>query len=321
MTNQVGAFQDIHWLMDILEHIDVGLVVMDQDFEIQLWNSFMQNHSAKLAREVMGKKLFQVFPELPESWFSRKVQSVLTLQNAAFTTWEQRPYLFKFKHYRPITGTAPHMYQNSTIIPLLDATGNVEQICLIIYDVTDTAINKIGQQQANQQLKELSRTDPLTQLNNRGYWEKCLIDEFKRFDRYGGDSCLIILDIDHFKKINDTYGHTVGDDAIRAVSREIRKHIRDVDTAGRYGGEEFTLILPETDMAGAKVVAERLRKAIEELVVHSDGHAIGFTISLGVSKITAGIANHTAWLEQADQALYKSKENGRNQVNIYEAKP
>ena len=208
------------------------------------------------------------------------------------------------------------MYQNSTIIPLADTKGAVSHICLIIYDVTDSAVNKIAQQQANKQLQNLSRTDHLTGLFNRGYWELRLIQEFKRYDRYDQSSSLIMLDIDHFKKINDKYGHTVGDEAIRAVSRTIREQVRDLDIAGRYGGEEFGIVLTNTNGDGACVFAERLRSAIEQLTIHAEGHEIKFTVSLGVAELTDKINDHRNWIEKADQALYKSKEGGRNRCTM-----
>lgn len=309
-------FKDVHWQMDILQNIDVGLVVMSPDYTIEVWNSFMQNHSGKAPEDVLNKSIFTVFPELSEQWFRHKSQSVFILQNTAFTTWEQRPFLFRFPHYRPITGTAEYMYQNSTIIPLVDTKGDVGHICLVIYDVTDSAVNKIAQQQANKQLQNLSRTDHLTGLFNRGYWELRLIQEFKRYDRYEQPSSLIMLDIDHFKKINDKYGHTIGDEAIRGVSRTIKEQVRDLDIAGRYGGEEFGIVLTNTNGDGACVFAERLRASIEQLTIYTEGHEIKFTVSLGVAELTDKIHDHRNWIEKADQALYKSKEAGRNRCTM-----
>jgi len=309
-------FKDVHWQMDILQNIDVGLVVMSPDYTVEVWNSFMQNHSGKAPEDVLNKSIFTVFPELSEQWFRHKSQSVFILQNTAFTTWEQRPYLFRFPHYRPITGTAEYMYQNSTIIPLVDTKGVVGHICLVIYDVTDSAVNKIAQQQANKQLQNLSRTDHLTGLYNRGYWELRLIQEFKRYDRYEQTSSLIMLDIDHFKKINDKYGHTIGDEAIRGVSRAIKEQVRDLDIAGRYGGEEFGIVLTNTNGDGACVFAERLRATIEQLTIYTEGHEIKFTVSLGVAELTDKIHDHRNWIEKADQALYKSKEGGRNRSTM-----
>jgi len=310
------SFSDIHWHMDILQNIDVGLVVMNADYKVEIWNSFMQNHSGKMPEHVLGKSIFQVFPELSEQWFKHKANAVFVLQNATFTTWEQRPYLFKFPHYRPITGSAEHMYQNSTIIPLPNTKGVVSHICLIIYDVTDSAVNKLAQQQANKQLQSFSRVDHLTGLFNRGYWESRLIDEHKRFDRYQQPSSLIMLDIDHFKKINDQYGHTVGDEAIRQVSKAIRDQARDLDIAGRYGGEEFAIILTNTNSDGAYVFSERLRTTIENMTVYSEGHDVKFTISAGIAELDETIRNHSNWIEKADHALYSSKENGRNRTTL-----
>lgn len=317
MKEDLSAFfKDVHWLMDILQNIDAGLVVMNRKYEIELWNNFMQNHSSQAPEDVLGKTIFDIFPELPRSWFQHKAESVFVLHNATFTTWEQRPYLFRFPHYRPITGTAPHMYQNSTIIPLMDTRGRVEHICLIVYDVTDTAVNKLAQQTAHKQLQELSRIDHLTGLYNRGYWESRLIQEFKRFDRYQLPCTLIMLDIDHFKAVNDTYGHTVGDDVIREVSRALRAQLRDLDIAGRYGGEEFGVILTGTNGEGATVFAERLRSTIEKMVVHSEGQQVRFTISLGINQLDESTPDHRAWIEKADQALYQSKEGGRNRFTV-----
>jgi diguanylate cyclase len=314
--DQDKLFDDVHWQMDILQNIDVGLVVMNENYIINVWNSFMQNHSGKAPEMVLGKSLFDAFPELPETWFKHKAQSVFVLQNTAFTTWEQRPYLFRFPHYRPITGTAEYMYQNSSIIPLVDTNGVAKHICLIIYDVTDTAVNKLAQQQANKQLQTLSRTDHLTGLFNRGYWELRLIQEFKRFDRYEQTSCLIMLDIDHFKKINDAHGHTVGDEVIRAVSRVIQEQVRNLDIAGRYGGDEFGIILTNTNSDGAYVFAERLRTTIEELAIYAEGHEIKFTVSVGIAELNGQFHDHRHWIEKADQGLYRSKENGRNRVTL-----
>jgi len=105
--------------MEMLHTIDVGLVVLDRQYKIQIWNGFMENHSGLLPREVKDKELFSLFDEIPQDWFKRKAESVFMLKNKAFTIWEQRPYLFKFQNYRPITGSAEYMYQNTTFIPFL----------------------------------------------------------------------------------------------------------------------------------------------------------------------------------------------------------
>lgn len=308
---------DFHWLMDVLQNIDVGLIILDEEFNIQLWNSFMQNHSAMGPTDVLGKNIFESFPELPEPWFRQKVQSVFVLHNSAFTTWEQRPYLFKFKNYRPVTGIADFMYQNSTIIPLKDTRGKVEHICLIVYDVTEVAVNRLQIQAANLQLHEISRTDGLTGLLNRKTWELDAEQEYKRFKRHEHPCSLVMFDIDHFKNINDSYGHPAGDEVIRQTAAAVKSCIRDIDIAGRYGGEEFTIVLSDTDTEGALVVAERIRNKIQELTVHYEDFAIQFTVSLGVALLTQEMTTRTVWIDCADKALYQAKKNGRNNSVVY----
>lgn len=304
--------------MDVLQNIDVGLVVLDDNFRVHLWNSFMQNHSARLPPDVLGENIFTLFPELPETWFRRKVQSVTVLGNSAFTTWEQRPYLFRFKNYRPVTGRAEFMYQNCTIIPLTDTRGKVGHICIILYDVTEIATNRLQLQRANHQLHLISRTDGLTGLLNRKTWEESLNHEFKRFARYHHTCSMLMFDIDHFKRVNDGYGHPAGDEVIRQAAAVVKRCLRDTDVAGRYGGEEFAVILVDTDALGALVVAERLREQIEATTVYYEDHVIHFTISLGVAELSSRMTEPTLWIDSADRGLYRAKRAGRNRAFIYE---
>ena len=312
-----SSIADLHWLMDMLQNIDVGLVVVDRHYEIQVWNGFMENHSGLIPTDIINTNIFETFNDIPEEWFRRKVESVFLLNNRSFTTWEQRDYLFKFKNYRPITGPAEYMYQNITFIPLVSADGCVNHVGVIIYDVTDTAINKIQVHQANQQLEVLSQTDALTKLNNRGHWETCLVQEFKRAARTGQSCTLIMFDIDHFKNVNDTYGHQAGDEVIRNISSNISDSIRETDIAGRYGGEEFVVLLIDTAVSNAKIFSERLRKRIEAEVVTHEAVDIKYTISLGLAELDKSIKSHTQWIECADKALYEAKETGRNKTVIY----
>lgn len=320
MSDNTGL-QDFHWLMDVLQSIDVGLVLLDEDYNVELWNSFMQNHSAKQPTDVLGSNLFSAFPEVPEQWFRRKVESVRVLHNAAFTTWEQRPYLFKFRNYRPVTGTTEFMYQNCTIVPITNTRGEITHICLIIYDVTEVAANRMQLQRANTQLHIISQTDGLTGLLNRQHWEEGLLHEFKRFQRYKHTCSLLIFDIDHFKRVNDNYGHPAGDEVIRQTAQSLKECVRDIDICGRYGGEEFTVILVDTNADGAQVVAERLRSVIEEKTIYYGDNEIKFTISIGISEITPSITTPTQWIDCADKGLYTAKNSGRNQTQIFTLEP
>ena len=311
------SIKDIHWMMDMMQSIDVGVMVLDRDYNVLVWNSFLENHSGVQASMIINNNLFSLFSNFPEDWFKQKADSVFLFKSSSFTVWEQRPYLFKFKNYRPITGSADYMYQNITLIPLLSSDNEVHQIGVLIYDVTDIATNKIKLECANTKLLNLSRTDHLTQLNNRGAWETDLEKEFHRFRRSKHSCCVVMFDIDHFKKVNDTYGHQAGDEVIRRTAKLLKETMRKSDVAGRYGGEEFGVILPDIDEKDALVFTERLRKKIEAELVEHEGFTINITISLGVSQLNDDCDSYQTWLEQADQALYVCKESGRNQSHIF----
>ncbi|MCF7500305.1 MULTISPECIES: diguanylate cyclase [unclassified Pseudoalteromonas] len=308
---------ELHWLMDMFNTVDVGLVVLDRDYKVCIWNGFMENHSGLLPSAVKDRDLFDLFPSIDEKWFRSKSESVFILNNRSFTIWEQQPYIFRFKNYRPITGKADHMYQNATFIPLTTTTGEVSHICIIIYDVTDEAVNKKELEEANSKLELMSRTDALTQLTNRGFWEQKLRKEYMRIVRSGGCSTLLMFDIDHFKNVNDEHGHSGGDEALRHVADLLRKTLRETDLAGRYGGEEFAITLLDTDYDGAVIFAERLRELIENSSIYYKEQQIKLTVSIGFACFDEKFDRYEKWIEAADNALYHSKENGRNKVTAY----
>lgn len=303
-------------MMDMLQSIDVGLIVLDREYNFQVWNSFMANHSGINAANIIGKNIFSVFSDIPEEWFRRKVESVFLLNCRSFTTWKQRPYIFRFKNNRPITGPTDFMYQNITLLPLTSSDGSVKHVGIIVYDVTDSAVNSNELEKANSTLQAVSRIDHLTQLYNRGYWEQRLEEEFLRSQRTGQPCSLIMFDIDFFKNINDEFGHQAGDEIIRITADQVRNKIRGTDIPGRYGGEEFGIVLIDTVADDAQVMAERLRQAIGSLVVEYEGEEISYTISLGVAQIQPSMTMYAQWLEITDQALYQAKHNGRNQSVI-----
>ncbi|MGX9568026.1 sensor domain-containing diguanylate cyclase [Pseudomonas viciae] len=309
---------EFHWLLAVVQSIDVGVVVLDRDYRVQVWNTFMENRSGVQPKDAHNQSFFSLFPEIDRQWFSRKVESVATLGTPAFTVWEQRPYLVRFENYQPITGSEEFMYQNTTLLPLRSPDSKINHICLVIYDVTDVATNRHQLQAANAQLQQLSSTDRLTGLYNRGHWEESLRAAYARHHRYGNTLSLVMLDIDHFKRVNDAYGHQAGDKVIEHVARLLREHARDSDVVGRYGGEEFGVVLSDTDSSGAQTFAERMRHSVEALeVVYNDQH-IRFTISLGVADLSQPSNSHADLIARADQALYTSKKTGRNRVTVHE---
>ncbi len=152
MTSDSDSIGELHWLLGIIQNVDVGLVVVDRDRTIRLWNGFMENHSGKQPVEVIGRSIFELFPDVPADWMQSKIDSVFLLKNSAFSSWQQRSRIISFKSYRPITGKSEMMYQDVTFLPLSAINGDVNHVCIIIYDVTEMAVDELT-------LAEMGRTD------------------------------------------------------------------------------------------------------------------------------------------------------------------
>ena len=163
------------------------------------------------------------------------------------------------------------------------------------------------------QADEVSNTDPLTFLPNRRKIIVELQEEVIRSDRYKTPLSISILDIDHFKKVNDTYGHTTGDETLRSVAAKLRDHIRHPDVIGRYGGEEFLIVLPNSEVRAAGEQASRLCQQIRAMQIEANGYILSVTISIGIAQFKVGQENWEGFLHRADEALYKAKEQGRDQ--------
>ncbi|WP_297456489.1 diguanylate cyclase [Persephonella sp.] len=164
----------------------------------------------------------------------------------------------------------------------------------------------------SEKFKTLSETDALTGIYNKGKFNHLLENELKKVKRYNRPLGLIIFDIDHFKKINDTYGHQVGDYVLKTIAKIVKENIRDTDIFARWGGEEFVIIAPETDISGTRILAEKLRKKIEEYNFDKVGKV---TSSFGVTEATPEDTPDSI-VQRADQALYLAKEKGRNRVEV-----
>jgi two-component system cell cycle response regulator len=156
--------------------------------------------------------------------------------------------------------------------------------------------------------------DGLTQIFNRRYFEETLEREISRCNRYGRVMSLVLIDIDHFKQINDTYGHLAGDYILKQIASTIRTKVRREDVFARYGGEEFALLLPEVDPKGALSMAEKARKLVESQHFEFDKQHIAVTISVGVATLAASQKDPADLVRHADTKLYEAKTSGRNRV-------
>ena len=172
----------------------------------------------------------------------------------------------------------------------------------------------------NTQLERLASTDALTKIHNRRYFMEMFELEWAKCERFHHDMGLIIADVDHFKSVNDTFGHPEGDRVLAEIAQAFSRSLRKVDMVARYGGEEFAVLLPSTDLKGTRLVAEKLRSEVEKTVTVGTGsaNARNITVSIGLSHTptTPGVTSGDDLIHRADEALYRSKERGRNRVTM-----
>ncbi len=213
---------------------------------------------------------------------------------------------------------------NFEVVELLQKSNSKDEIGILKRAFYD-AVNKIKElikelELKNKELEELAYYDPLTNLPNRRYFfinAQTLIENAKRYDT---SLSVIIIDIDNFKKVNDTFGHDAGDMLLRAFANILKSELRSSDVAARFGGEEFAVLLPNTNTDGAYKVSERIRKGFENTIVIYNNKEIKTTVSIGISHFRKGTENIDDLIREADEALYEAKSTGKNKVVIYKPK-
>jgi diguanylate cyclase (GGDEF)-like protein/PAS domain S-box-containing protein len=192
-----------------------------------------------------------------------------------------------------------------TVLP--DQDGGPSGYVVVTRDLSD-------RKAMEDRLVRLASTDPLTGASNRRAGETKLDEEYSRWRRYQRHFTLLIMDCDHFKSVNDTWGHDVGDAVLISLVRRCRDGLRKSDAIIRWGGEEFLLLLPETRCEEAAIIADRLRSSIEATQIQHDGHGVSVTVSIGVAEVGQSDASVQELISRADRALYLAKSNGRNRV-------
>lgn len=291
-------------LMDV---VDIGVAIIDDNYNVIKWNHWMDKFSGIKSSEITGGHLFDYYPNLKENpGFIRNTKSVFRFKNVVFMSQKLHKYLFPMSP-RQINSGFEFMQQRCTMGPLRDENGDFKYVYIMVYDLTELAASE----KAN---KKLSVTDALTGVFNRRFFENRLNEEFERHNRYKRPLSLIVLDIDFFKQVNDTYGHLGGDFILKYFAEKIRQRIRSVDILARYGGEEFCCLLPETANEDAMNLAESIRGLIEESAFDFNGTTIKITVSQGVAELIPDSDTPETFFKRADTALYVSKDTGRNRV-------
>ena len=220
----------------------------------------------------------------------------------------EEPSTVRIKNYRK---NGEPFWNQVSITPVRDDDGEVTHFVGVQQDVTEY-------KEIEELLEYRATYDDLTGLINRETLFERFSDELDRMKRYERDLSFLLLDLDHFKQINDNHGHHAGDTVLQHVGQIIQDQIRNSDIGGRYGGEEFGIVLPETDLDRARQLAGRLRETISEARVESpDGATLQVTASIGLSTMNEDNASAEELIQRADQAMYHAKEQGRDRVVSY----
>lgn len=276
--------------------------IKDETWRYAYVNSALLTRFNLTRADIIGKTDYDLWPEVADTL--RANDEGVMKGNSTVRVEEETPM-----------PSGPPRYWLSYKFPLDDNRGH-RMLAGTALDITDRKFYE-GQMQEYQgrleeairQLEELALTDSLTGLRNKASFSARIEEEISRARRYHLPLSLLMLDIDHFKKINDDFGHQAGDEVLRCTALILRNAARPSDFVARYGGEEFTAVLPNTDAQGAYLLAERLRQTVEEQIVEPRP----LTISIGVASLTPGESTRSL-VARADKALYDAKNSGRNRV-------
>ena len=304
VTDIVRASDELKLLRDALENVEDGVLLLDRDLNASFMNRRMRRFWEVSEQEAASRPAYSSLvsraqrasaPDLPANELTgfpaRRVAEVKTGDHVRDL---QTP------DGRRIRAHCTTMANGGRMLTYVDIT-----------DLTNKAA----------MLERLATTDPLTGLYNRRHFLGALDAEWSRFQRYYRSVSVLMLDIDHFKSVNDRYGHAVGDEAIKAVAAACNEGKRKSDLVGRIGGEEFAVLLPETSLSRARTVAERIRKRVMSTQVLAGKIQFGLTASIGIAEATVSMSGIDALMGAADQALYRAKAEGRNRCIAFSPPP
>ena len=312
----------------VIDNLPNMIAYVDASKKYRIINRAYHNYFGANEVEVIGKHVSDVLGENFYQIISRYIDIALSGKS---TAWES--------HHTDADDK--ECILSNKLVPYVDSNGNNNGYLIVIEDVTDQKQLQIELQALNHSLEEkvewrtqqlqkelakrkelekhlrnLADHDPLTGLLNRRSFVTRVDYEISRSRRYNSDLSYMIIDIDEFKLINDTYGHQIGDEVLKGFSKKVLSVLRETDFIGRIGGEEFAIALPDTSANSASIMAERIRKQLAEYDVCYKDQIINFTVSIGVSNFLPTEENVQEVYSRADSALYQAKNSGRNKVCV-----
>jgi diguanylate cyclase (GGDEF)-like protein len=287
-------------LRDALDHLNQGVVLLDQELRVEFMNRLLRTFS-----------LFGVGQDYEGLPYAQLLRSAYESGRYNLTPEEFERYLRQRMERLRLGDLSPSdvALADGRIMRLHLTVLSCGRRMLTYNDVTDLILTA-------RKLEQLATTDVLTGLNNRRRFLEVGETEWARFKRYNRPLTLLAIDIDHFKVVNDRFGHEAGDNALIEVARICQAGRRATDLAARIGGEEFALLLSETSVDLAQIIANRLRQQVEDTELSSDEMPFRITISVGLGGALQSMPNFGALMRRADSALYNAKRLGRNQVSV-----
>ena len=295
------------FLNTIFNSIRDPFCIFDRDFRIIRVNAAYAQMKNKTAEELIGMKCYEVLGERDSMCEGCVVGKTL---NSADPCAKDKLVTLK-------DGT--EIWMEIYTYPILDEDGKVSHVIEYTRDITERKKTEDEKRRLIDKLEHLSKTDGLTGMINRRALTDSLAYEIDRAKRYHSELALILCDVDNFKAINDTYGHDAGDRTLQALSATLKTLLRKIDIAGRYGGDEFMLILPETTVSGAESLAEKLLSAVRDTELRlPDGKHIRLSMSIGIAGLEADREgeNIDSFVKRADDAMYAAKQGGKDRVSI-----
>ncbi|MCW8888590.1 MAG: sensor domain-containing diguanylate cyclase [Gammaproteobacteria bacterium] len=284
------------------------LNALDKDANVIMWNRAAEKISGYTQDEVLGRgDIWELL--YPDEVYRNKIFA------KALEIIEQGQVIEDFEttiHCKD--GSRRVLSWNSHSITNIQ--GEVTGSLALAKDVTEIRDKQEQLEQALERAEALAREDELTGLFNRRAFFEQGVYIFKEMRRNRGRTSVIMMDLDHFKSINDQHGHAKGDEVLKNVANVIKKHVREIDIVGRLGGEEFGFILPNTDLEESEVICERLRVEISKLMIEGDGESRQVTSSFGLTISMGETDTLDRMLSRADDALYRAKKFGRNRIEI-----
>ncbi|MEN8136771.1 MAG: diguanylate cyclase [Thermodesulfobacteriota bacterium] len=307
--------------LQLLNHLSIGVAVIDPELKIVFWNQWLAEHSMISSDTIIGRELLSVFPGLQKAEFLKKTRTVFDKGQPVFFNNKVSANPFPFYSGRSyIEKKLTPMEQTVIISPMKDPAGNIEQALITIFDISDWVSNQKNLLASKEEMERLSHTDELTRIPNRRNIMDRLADELRTHKRKKRPIAIAMLDIDHFKKINDVYGHQCGDMILHETAQLMSNLLRNYDAIGRYGGEEFLIILPETTSEQSLTICNRIRLTVQNHSYRYNGHKLHITVSIGIATKQAGESMiPDRLIAEADRYLYIAKESGRNRTENEES--